>query len=1453
MAAPVWFDYKAYFNNKLALLNESDSMFDSLGGGYNDLTLKAAFEAAGYSVDADGLYQHFVDFGNAEGISPNAWFNTEEYLYNKAADYFNSSSVTPQMVESMRLAMMNSGMSAWDHYDQYWAESYEKDGSFNNPSTSFDVSAYMNAKLAQMQAENPDYTMDDLVADFVASGLSPVEHYLEFGAAEGIVPAPVTDSTGNTYQLTEATDTLYGTSGNDFFNAELGSLLNNGISTLNSADYIDGQGGNDTLYARVNGANGLEPTIVNVENIFFQNQGAGGSTIDADRISLADGQPLTLGSVNSRGNLTISDVRHNSNETVIRFQDADPAVGLTVLFNPKYIVADDAVTTGSLYLQLIDTVGAAEARADNTDVEQGALRDNPYTGFSFSLNGRDYTVNFGAYNSSTDSTPTYAELATQIQAAIDADSELSGLGLTVSTGNNFNAVVGIGDHAGETVTGTQIVLSTNQGALVGGNWIAANGLPSTNSTSATMADPSVTTCPLTSTTLELSGVGHMVFEDNATCLPNLYQGSSAGVVLIGSMADSNGVERIDVKMDEASWISTLVSTNEALRMVTVAGQDIDGDGVAENGNLYIGTWAGRGELDGDGNTLTWTDAATLLSTQNGGGLSDVAVFDAADYAGNINIAAEFTDSSYNKYLQGDVDGAENQGNPPVDGYDGFVYNTGSGSDVVNMTVNGDIAADNDFDLTISTGAGDDLVAFRYENMSYNQSLDQKNLQNVSIATGDGNDTVWFYGDQGGSAVIEAGSGNDVIYANQEELFTGGNADTTTPLNPNNYNAVFVFNTSDTSVGIAGYAGATLQNNMAIGQNLFTVNNAAVGETLQVSVDFLGYTGTFDMGAIIADMTLSAEDLNHAIIKAIQNSDILSALLSARDGAGHSLIIESLINGEYALADLTITFNSVDIDGTVTGGAITDLGNWYNTQYGTDNTGANFAGNNTTDSQVVVDGGAGDDIIVLGPNGTLMDVVNQGSGNDRLVGFDVANDRINLYGVLDAGKALNTGATAGALADNAVVVLAHNAAAADGIATQAEIQTLLQNGNLAFAGTEAASAVVYLQDGNVYTVVKLSYNGTTASIDSILGSLTLDDNAGALTAAGNFILEANPVLQDGVYPGSTFDLDAAGQATTGGPGDDTFNITGAYAAAASGGAGNDTFNVSAALGATAVLNGDAGDDEFSFTATQTNAATINGGDGNDTFVLGGTMTDFGTLLIDGGTGTNIVEITSTGNVNENMTNLSNITSFVADAAATGTLTLDLSAATAGMTVDTAAKTTGTVTITTSAFGDTITLNGDNSAVDTITLTANTSGVDTITGFKANEDELKVNNLGGLGTVQNVNSAAAGGALDLSTNTVYLISASGDAASLTTGGSATLDLATQYTDTSAVATFLAERYTSITSGTEAVFLLQDSNDATITYIYALNDTGSTGTLEAGDITLVGTVTSDAAIVTGDIAVA
>lgn len=114
MAVPNWFDYKAYFNNKLA----------ALGKGWDALDLKAAFEDAGYAYDAGGMYQHFMDFGNAEGVSPNSWFNAGEYLYNKAAQHYNTSSVTPNHVTSMAKAMEGAGMSPWDHFHTYWAEYY---------------------------------------------------------------------------------------------------------------------------------------------------------------------------------------------------------------------------------------------------------------------------------------------------------------------------------------------------------------------------------------------------------------------------------------------------------------------------------------------------------------------------------------------------------------------------------------------------------------------------------------------------------------------------------------------------------------------------------------------------------------------------------------------------------------------------------------------------------------------------------------------------------------------------------------------------------------------------------------------------------------------------------------------------------------------------------------------------------------------------------------------------------------------------------------------------------------------------------------------------------------------------------------------------------------------------------------------------------------------------------
>lgn len=1143
MSAPAWFDKNVYFQNKLAQLKAAEP-----AANWTESSLVKAFHDSGYDASsADSLFSHFEEWGNAEGVSPSGYFVPSDYLQNKLTQ-MQASDPTYTM-DQLQTALKDAGLSAWDHYTQF--------GAAEGLSTSqyFNTNEYLNAKLAQMQATDASYTMDQLKADLQAAGLNPIEHYELYGKDESLSYTPSTypaapeppvlpdpGNPGETFYLTEGRDRLTGTTADDTFIAE--------IDDLQAQDRIDGGEGNDTLHAYLgvsNAAYAINPTITNVETLLFTAQGeyanGGGNNltqaaIDFDRVSLADGKVMTVGSFNSRADLKIEDVRHNSNETVIRFQDADPMVDFNVYFDGKHIVANDAVTTGNLYLQLIDAVGAAEARDAGTDMENGALRDNPYTGFNFTLNGTEYRINFGTYNSTTDDTPTYAELVAKIQETINADSTLSSLGLTVKLGSQFDATVGIGDHQGETVQGTVIEITTEQGALGQGNWIAANGLPPTNSTSATMSSPASTDCPLTTTTLELSGAGRVDFVDNLMCLPNLIKGSSAGDVVIGSMANANGVERIELRVDEGSWISSLSSTNEALRMIKVTGQDIDGDGVAENGELYIGDWNGRGNLKGDGTTATWTDKATLLTAAratvdtdgdgvldaNPAGLIDVAVFDAEGYTGNINVAAEITDASYDKYLKG-VDGNEaGLGNPPLPGYDNaFTYRTGTGNDVVNMTVNGDIAADSDFKMNIDTGAGDDLVAFRFADMSVNQAANQKGLQNVTISTGAGNDTVWFYGDNGGSTVINTGAGNDVVYANQQEFFTGG-----APATPTSYNAVWVFNNgADNRVAVTGLDGATVRNDLLTDGATFTTAPAAAGNDVLVQVDFLGFTATMKIegSANTANTlyTMSAKQVNQAIMKAIDSDATLSALISAKDGASHSLIIESLINGQRVEGDLNISFGTLDADGnfvadrTLTSN--TGVNNAYASEFATsDGTTANqFKGVNSTDSQVVVNAGAGDDVIVLGPNGALRDIVELDGafGNDAIVGFDAANDKINVNAFINNAASFTAGDNrAASLVDNLATVAALSGPTdtASGIYSQEDITAFLAAGSLGFAAGEATTAkgVVLLQATNgdgqlVYTVVQMT-NGATATA-TIMGSFTLDDNASAITSANLVVSNA----------------------------------------------------------------------------------------------------------------------------------------------------------------------------------------------------------------------------------------------------------------------------------------------------------------------------------------------------------
>jgi hypothetical protein len=74
--APTWFDEEYYLSQKLAALQAADA---ETYGDWTVENVEAAFESAGMTA-----YDHYVQFGDDEGLSPNPLFDYDYYLDQKA-------------------------------------------------------------------------------------------------------------------------------------------------------------------------------------------------------------------------------------------------------------------------------------------------------------------------------------------------------------------------------------------------------------------------------------------------------------------------------------------------------------------------------------------------------------------------------------------------------------------------------------------------------------------------------------------------------------------------------------------------------------------------------------------------------------------------------------------------------------------------------------------------------------------------------------------------------------------------------------------------------------------------------------------------------------------------------------------------------------------------------------------------------------------------------------------------------------------------------------------------------------------------------------------------------------------------------------------------------------------------------------------------------------------------
>ena len=270
---PTWFDHTIYMANKLTQVQSTDP-----AGNWTMTKLVAAFAENGF-IGADGAYNHFMQFGAAEDVAPNASFNAMEYYAAKAAQFYNvaPNAVTELQIADIKAIINAAGMNAWTHYQQFGSAEGV------NPSNAFDADAYLAAKAVAM---GDGWTAEKIAKAIADNGMTVLDHYLTYaGKGEGEVAEgatfPVPDdkkvpasNPGQVFTLTAGRDVFTGTDGNDIFNANL--LMNPSDGTVTTAsfnvtDELDGGKGNDTLNVELTGplTTAKLGSVKNIENVNF--------------------------------------------------------------------------------------------------------------------------------------------------------------------------------------------------------------------------------------------------------------------------------------------------------------------------------------------------------------------------------------------------------------------------------------------------------------------------------------------------------------------------------------------------------------------------------------------------------------------------------------------------------------------------------------------------------------------------------------------------------------------------------------------------------------------------------------------------------------------------------------------------------------------------------------------------------------------------------------------------------------------------------------------------------------------------------------------------------------------------------------------------------------------------------------------------------------------------------
>ncbi|MBT2801009.1 DUF4214 domain-containing protein [Halomonas sp. ISL-56] len=686
---------------------------------------------------------------------------------------------------------------------------------------------------------------------------------------EGVEEPEEPANPGETFVLTEGRDVVTGTDADDEFVGLVGQNQNGAVSNaLSTGDILDGGAGRDKIEASLINDQRVEadgvgtlyvaPRTSNIEETHIE--ALGGVTLDAGRMDSVE----EFWSDNSdREGLFIDDVRLGSKLSVTKditfgMRSVDTDSDLRAAFDTNSLTNEGPQQSNSQLMVRVADVTTATPETPLANVELT---------IGFSVDGEAFVLDDVR---STDGT--YAGL----QAAIKA--QLVELGLNdyiVELANPYNQVTVAGNTVNLPFTAQEILVTDPEGNAFSNVSFDYNSVESVDDEFLVAGTAQPVEPDISTTMIETNLI-----------LDNAGRGSTAGDAIIGGMSNSQKViEKLNLEVDRSSKVDNVLTAHG----MTAAGQS---ELVAfEQIEVTSGTAQGDLSINNVGNVYN---------------------FDATAFEGqNLSVSGQAGLSAF----EGDwAPNAENEAH---------VYNTANAAasnDTVNVTYSLDKAAEfNGFSLGINTGAGEDNVHTTAVGDYGNNIPNQQDLQqNVVINTGEGSDVVWTEG--AGGVLISTGSGNDTIYSDNSgsSLMTDGDAATWLVNTVNTTFEDLRGNAAGLSSGQVTPAGNDIPAVLYGAQLTVTLAGANIGGavTSAAANGFNnGFEGIINLNSILGDRVFGDQrDINAAIAQVVNNHNVLSKLLVAENGPDNSLVIRSLVDGQFDADDLQITLSPAGVSG-----------------------------------------------------------------------------------------------------------------------------------------------------------------------------------------------------------------------------------------------------------------------------------------------------------------------------------------------------------------------------------------------------------------------------------------------------------------------------------------------------------------------------------------------------------